>query len=182
MVFRLARTFGNPAAGSNPQRGFPAPGAGDQTTGYGTPRSQQFPWEPVRPTQGRRSWFRPSQGGQRGFPEPENAAQRRPAGSIPQGPAPNGLNDPVWTPYYSRGAAAYVQNYGKVLVNPIGAGIVAKYRPQASYGPAAQFINGVAFWTAQGTPTSVPTQGLNSPDELEAILGTINVQAAVRLA
>jgi hypothetical protein len=91
-----------------------------------------------------------------------------------------GQNVEVYTPYFSRGAAAYVQNYGKVLTNPIGAGVVARYRPQASYGGAAQYRNGAIYWTSQAIPTSVNLQGLTRPQDLAAVLGPINVQAALR--
>ena len=94
---------------------------------------------------------------------------------------------PIWggvyqkyTEYYDRGAAAYVPNFGKVLVNAIGAGIFAPYRTQPSYGPAAQYANGAIWWTSQVIPTSLNLAGLSSPDELDAILGDLQVQAVVR--
>ena len=85
-----------------------------------------------------------------------------------------------YTPYYSRGAAAYVPNFGKVLTNPIGAGVVACYRTLPSYGPAAQYFNGAIWWVTQQVPTSIHMQGLTDPAELEALLGLTNVQAVVR--
>jgi len=87
---------------------------------------------------------------------------------------------PVETPYYDRGAAAVVQNYGKVLENPIGAGIVALSRPQASYGGAAQYDYGALWWTSQAIPTSINLQGLTDPEALNEILGSVAVQAVVR--
>jgi len=107
--------------------------------------------------------------------------QMRPAGSMPNEPPIYGNSIPVYTPYYSRGAAAFVQNYGKVLTNPVGAGIVANYRPQASYGSAAEYHNGAIWWTNQTIPTSIGMNGLTSPQVLEALLGMVNVQAAVRV-
>jgi hypothetical protein len=84
------------------------------------------------------------------------------------------------TPYYSRGAPAYVPNFGYVLTNPIGAGVVARYRTQASYGPAAQYANGAIWWTSQVVPTSINLQGLTNPDELAQLLDSVTVQAVVR--
>lgn len=181
-MFKLARTFNDPSSGPNAQRGYPAPGAGEQTVGDWSPPQPQASWESARPTKGARSWFRPggATGGQQGFAPPEDGGQRRPPSSMPNRPPQYGGNIEVWTPYFSRGAAAYVQNYGKVLTNPIGAGVVAMHRPQASYGPAAQYANGAIWWTSQAIPTSVNLQGLTDPAALAAYLGPINVQAVIR--
>lgn len=184
MVFKLSNTFTQPTAPANAQRGFPAPGAGAQTTdpNVRSPDMTATPWVPNRPTKGVRTWFKPSsaQSEQRGFPAPQNAAQRRPAGSMPNVPPLSGMPTAVWTPYYDRGSAAWVQNFGKVLVNPIGAGIVALNRPQASYGMSSQYENGALWWTSQVIPTSINPQGLSDPQELAALLGSLNVQAVVR--
>jgi hypothetical protein len=83
----------------------------------------------------------------------------------------------VQTRDYSRGAAAFVPNFGTVFSNPIGAGVVAKYRPQASYGMAAQYAAEQLFWTAQAIPTNIPMQGLTDPAELKALLSTVDVTA-----
>lgn len=85
----------------------------------------------------------------------------------------------VYTPYYDRGAAAYAPNFGKVLSNPIGAGIYAPYRIQASNGQPAQYFNRALFWTSQVIPTSLHLGGLNDAASLKAILGTLNVEAVV---
>jgi hypothetical protein len=183
MVFQLSRTFKKPEEGANVQRGFPAPGAGAQTTGAYTPAPAGTKWSPERPIQGRQTWLAPDgeNGDQRGFPSPLSFFQRRPAGSMPAVPPVSGL--PSWAPTMrqSYGAEGVSPQYGKVLSNPIGAGVVARYRPQASYGSAAQYVNGVIWWTSQGVPTSVNLQGLTDPRVLEAVLGPINVQAAVRV-
>lgn len=184
MVFKLALSFKEPSQPQNAQRGFPAPGSGPQLTGQPSqPPSMPINQSPSRPTQGLRSWLFPSQPAseQRGFPDPGNYIQERPAGSMPNVAPIYGNRIPVWTPYYSRGAAAIVNNYGKVLTNPIGAGIVANYRPQASYGPAAEYHNGAIWWTNQAVPTSVGMQGLATPGVLASLLGMINVQAVVRV-
>jgi hypothetical protein len=86
----------------------------------------------------------------------------------------------VVTPYYDRGAAATVQNFGKLLFNPIGAGIVAQSRPYASYGGAAQYADGALWWTSQVVPTTINLQGLTDPEALNEILGSTLVQAVVR--
>lgn len=182
MVFQLSRTFGNPAAPSNAQRGFAAPGAGAQTTGPTQPYMGQVPYTPERPTKGIRSWLFPSnsKGGQRGFPSPEAPRQRRPPETMPNHPAVFGGVYQKYTPYFSRGAAAYVPNFGKVTENPIGAGIVALFRTRASYGGAAQYANGAIWWSNQVIPTSIDLQGLNSAEELASIISQLNVQGVVR--
>jgi hypothetical protein len=109
-----------------------------------------------------------------------NTAQHRPAGSMPNHPIVQALPWTTTTPYYDRGAAAVVQNFGKVLTNPIGAGIVALNRPQASYGRASEYHYGSLWWTSQNIPTSVDLTSLVSADDLSAALGPLNVQAAVR--
>jgi hypothetical protein len=101
---------------------------------------------------------------------------------MPNHPPVYGEAMEVWTPYYDRGAAAYVQNYGKLLTNPIGAGIAVQHRGAASYGAAGQYINGAIWWTSQAVPTSVGLQGLSSPEVLAALLGRMSVQAVVREA
>lgn len=182
-MFQLARTYKKPAQGSGPQRGFPSPGEGMQTTGPFDPAPEVVPWDSSRPTKGRPSLFQTRNSGQQaGQPAPTNAEQARPRGSMPNLVPQSGAPIPVWTPYYSRGAAAYVQNFGKVLANPIGAGVVANHRPQASYGPAAQYFDSTIWWTSQAIPTSVNLQGLTGPEVLAAVLGQVNVQGALRVA
>jgi hypothetical protein len=182
MVFKVAPTFHNPGQS---QSGFATPGAGAQTVGIHTPAPESISyqdWKPERDQQGFFSWIGDTLAAafQRGFPSPQDALQRRPVGSMPNHPTPDGLNHEVYTPYFSRGAAAYVQNYGKVFTNPIGAGVVAMYRPQASYGPAGQYENGAIWWTSQDIPTSINPSGLVDPQELAALLGSLQVQAVVR--
>ena len=99
---------------------------------------------------------------------------------MPNTPPAYGLPIFVETPYYDRGAAAFVPNFGKVLTNPIGAGVVALHRPQASYGPSAEYENGALWWVSQAVPTSIGLQGLTDPDTLAALLGQTSVQAVVR--
>lgn len=183
MVFQLARTFKKPDAGANPQRGFPAPGSGAQTTGDFVPPPRDAAWSAIRPTQGAPTYYDAAMptGQQQGYPPPLDRAQRRPPGSMPNEVVVSGMPIAVWTPYYDRGAAAWVQNFGKVLTNPIGAGVQVRHRPQASYGSSAAYYNGVAFWTSQAVPTSVNLTGLTDPNVLAAVLGPINVQAAVRV-
>lgn len=183
-MFKLALTNKNSTAPDNVQRGFSAPGSGQQTTGApwegGAPQPY-IPQVPLQPTKGRRSFFGVAVSGnaQRGFPSP-NELQQRPPGSMPNKPPVFGGAIEVYTPYYDRGAAAYVQNFGKLLVNPIGAGIPVNARPSASYGPSAQYINGSIWWTSQAVPTSIGLQGLQGPATLAALLGRMNVQAVVR--
>lgn len=183
MVFKLAQTFYDP---QDSQSGFAEPGAGAQTTGdpsYASMRQPLVEREPERPTKGLFSWLFPAnpRGAQSGQPEPLNALQHRPPGSMPNDPPIFGQVDYNWTPDYSRGAAAFVPITGKVLTNPIGAGIVAQQRPQASYGPSGQYVDHAIWWTSQSVPTSVGLQGLVSAEQLEALVGQMNVQAMVRV-
>lgn len=180
IVFKLATTFSNPASS---QSGMPPIGAGAQISGPASPQPEKTAWFSSRPVKGIRSWLSPSkpESMQRGYPSPENGGQRRPAGSMPNVPPLFGGVAYVETPYYSRGANAYVPNTGKVLTNPIGAGIVASYRPQASYGPAAQYADGAIWWSSQVIPTSIDLQGLTDPAALAAILDPLQIQAVVRV-
>lgn len=183
-MFRPVRTFSNPGSGSGVQRGFPMVGQGAQSASLGGLQPAPFNEPPSAHTKGRRSWFTPAAGSnaQRGFPSPGSGEQIRPNGSMPNVPPIYGQSLENMTPYYSRGAAAVVQNFGKVLENPIGAGIPVGYRSQASYGPSAQYINSSLWWTSQVVPTSINLQGLTDPAALNAILGSTLVQAVVRNA
>jgi len=181
-MFRLARTYTDPGLSANVQRGFPAPGDGAQLTGDQSQPTQKFTPKtaPKRPTKGVRSFLDIFT--QRGFAEPQNPAEHYPAGTMNNVLIPDGLNHEILTPYFDRGAAAFVQNYGKVTVNPIGAGVQVMDRPMASYGVSAEYHNGSIWWTPQNIPTSIPGQSLTNPEDLSAALGPINVQAAVRFA
>jgi hypothetical protein len=182
-MFKLARTFNDVDQGANSQRGFPAPGTGAQITGDPSqPRQSVTIPTPIRPTKGKRSFFNVVFGAnaQRGMPEAQNPAQAYPDGLMYNHIVTDGNPDVVITPYYSRGAAAAVQNFGKVTVNPIGAGIFAEFRPQASYGVSSEYHNGQIWWTPQNIPTSIPTQSLTSVEDLSAALGPVLSQAAIR--
>jgi len=179
VVFKVSRTFDQPSVS---QTGMPAPGAGAQTTGPASLPSVESVWQARRPTQGLFSWLFPSSpaSAQRGYDAPLSPSERRPAGSMPAAPPIWGGVYQHWTPYYDRGAAAYVPNFGKQLTNPIGAGIVARHMPQPSYGLAAQYANGALWWTSQVVPTSINLQGLTDPQELAAILDGTTIEAVVR--
>lgn len=182
-MFRLERTFYNPA---DSQSGFAEPGAGAQTTGepsYASAYQEPIDPTPERPTKGLFSWLFPAspRSLQAGQPEPYGALQMRPPGSMPNKAPIDGITDFNWTPEYSRGADAFVPQTGYVLTNPIGAGIVAMQRPQASYGPAGQYVDGDIFWTAQSIPTTVELSGLLGPEQVAALVGNMNVQAMVRV-
>lgn len=131
-----------------------------------------------------RSWFMPgscSAQRQRGFPVPQAMDQTRKAAGA-------GLiqvmmqSFPIFVrpPRNTLGAAGAVANFGQVGTNPIGAGVYVPHRPQASYGIAGQYIDHTIFWASQTIPTSIPISGLTDPAVLAALLGSVNVQAAVR--
>ena len=176
MVFALSRTQ------PNVQSGMAVPGSGGQTIGPGTAPTKTVSWTTQRWAKGVRTFFGVGTGANaaRGYPSPEAPAQRRPPGSMNPGPQPWGGVYQHYTPYYDRGAAAYVPNFGKVTENPIGAGIYAPYRPQASYGSAAQYANGALWWTSQAIPTSINPQSLTDPEQLADILSSLQIQAVVR--
>jgi hypothetical protein len=180
-MFKVASTFSDPVGS---QAGFPAPGSGAQYTGAlpGVANPPVVEGPPARPTKGFRSWADPAtpESEQRGFPSPLSWFQRRPKGSMPNKPPVFGGVDYNVTPDMDRGASAYVPITGKVLTNPIGAGVYAAHRPQASYGPAGQYADGAIWWTSQAIPTSVNLAGLASPEELATILDGIQIQAVVR--
>lgn len=140
-------------------------------------------FQPAAPPVGRPTWGDATSfaAGQRGFPTPLAPAQRRlPGERTPQGVFPDGLPREHVSREFSRGAAAVVQDFGKVLYNPIGSGVYARSRPKAYYGKPAKYEAGAIWWTAQSTPTSVRLTGLQDAQALAAILGPNYVQAAVR--
>jgi len=178
-MFKVARTFDDPELS---QSGFPTPGSGEQQTGPAVAQPRPDLGPPVRPTKGFRSWFNTlmNGGAQRGFPQPDAEDQQRPPGSMPNRVPVFGNVAYNLTPDMDRGASAFVPITGKVLYNPIGAGIPVSHRPQASYGPAAQYADGAIWWSTQQIPTSVNLQGLASPQELAALLNNVEIQAVVR--
>lgn len=134
---------------------------------------------------GTRSWGNPTAptDAQRGGPSPGNAAQARPAGSMPNAFFRDFFGGPpleIETPYFSRGAAAYVPQFGVVPTNPIGAGIFAPFRPRPYYAAPGTYEADQLFWLSQAIPTTVRLQGLSNADALAAVLGPTYVKAAVR--
>src|SRR5690348_9199441 len=114
-----------------------------------------------------RAFFLPAQSAaqrQRGFPSPLNAQESRAAyGCYFRNVPPFGGRIMVQPRRNDMGAAGFVNNFGQVFVNPIGAGVVALNRPQASYGKAGEYINHTIFWSQQTIPTTIPLGPLVSP-------------------
>lgn len=134
---------------------------------------------------GSRTWGNPAapSDAQRGQPTPAGNGQRRAAGSMPNEFFRNFFGGPpleIETPYYSRGAAAYVPQFGVVPTNPIGAGIYAPYRPKPYYAAPGVYEHDAVWWLSQSIPTTVRLQGLTDADALAAVLGPVYVKAAVR--
>lgn len=185
-MWKVERTWSKPSNEEGSNRGFPAVGAGAQRPGkHPSPAALARGYVPPgveRPTKGVRSAYDASgqQGSQAGFPVPGAPGQGR-EGWVQCGFYPDGRPHYVRGPDFSKGTARDVPNYGKVLVNPIGAGVVALHRPRASYGQAAQYYAGTIWWTPQAIPTSIGQQGLTNPEALAAVLGPLYVQAAVRV-
>ena len=125
-----------------------------------------------------RSWFKPAGNpAQSGRPNPADAPRVPPWSRM----QPNNVvrHTPIMVPDF--GASAWTSIFGRLSTNPIGAGIVATARPQASYGPPGTYQNGIIIWHAQKTPTSVALNPLITQANLAAILGQINAAAAVRM-
>ena len=180
MVFKLSNTYQNPLQDAGLQRGFPAPGSGAQDTGAPSATDEGdagAKWYPLAWVKGIAAWLKPQlpAGEQRGFPVPLAPLQSRPPGSMPNVPPIFGGHRDTVTPFYDRGAAAVVPYFGRVLTNPIGAGRVALSRPQASYGGSPQYDNGAIWWVSQAIPTSLSLSGLTSAEELNALLGNMQV-------
>jgi hypothetical protein len=173
-MFKLATTFENP---STTRSGMAVPGAGAQRVGNGTPRDVDIPWETMNVTPGTDT-FQLSDN-TRGFPAPEAPDQRKNPADLNYVPQASGEPEYKYYPYFSRGANAYAPQFGQVLSNPIGAGIVANHRPQAFYGGAGTYEHGSIWWTSQAIPTTINLQGLADSKALEAQLGEIYVEAVL---
>lgn len=133
----------------------------------------------------KRRWFSPgscSSQRQRGFPMPLGQDETREASGRPLRPT-MAQSFPIFVhPARSdMGARGVVSLFGQTFVNPIGAGVYAPNRPQASYGIAGQYVDHTIFWAQQTIPTTIPMGPLTSPAELAALLGIVNVQAALRV-
>lgn len=128
-----------------------------------------------------RRW-QPAEGAaaQRGTPDAAYGA-RTPAWQPTRPDGSTRWSDGVAAANLGLGAAALAPQFGHVPVNPIGAGLPATARPQASYGSAGRYVAGTVFWAAQTVPTSVPLGPLVSAQTLAALLGRMNVRAAVRV-
>ena len=134
----------------------------------------------------KRSWFRPAspQSLSRGMPTPMAQTQTRRAAGDPRfdvPPAPDAGYHVAHNRRSSMGMAGVAPQYGKVFYDPIGNGVVATHRPQSSYGMSGQYMNHAIWWSQQTIPTTIPLGPLTSASELEALLGTVNVQAVVNV-
>lgn len=100
----------------------------------------------------------------RGAPTPLEWWQRRPAPRVSAHPQP--------LPYffhsrpYSRGADAYAPQFGRLFINPIGAGVCSTARMPTISGPGARYQAGFIFFRVQSIPTSVQ---LNTTVPIETI-------------
>jgi hypothetical protein len=165
------------------QSGAPNPAA--TQTGPGSPRWRDqgyTAWSPARET---------SPWSARGFPDPaEPEALQRGFGTpeaipVPDPGPPSGPYGKaifVQTPYYDGGALMFAPKFGKILENPIGAGIQVPFRSYSSYYPSGQYDAGVIFWASEYIPTSIPSSALMTPDELEAILGNLEIYKSIQVA
>ncbi len=113
-----------------------------------------------------------------GFPEPlsDGQARRPPFGHL----IPFGTQQLRLTPRNDWGADAYAYTGGKTTVNPIGAGIVARYRVPTLSGP----VRGVQLGTAVLFNNQMQNQGIQpgqlplySPREIAALLGPTVAQS-----
>jgi hypothetical protein len=94
----------------------------------------------------------------------------------PQTPMPIPIY--VQGPVYDRGADAFAPQFGKLLQNPIGAGIHASYKLPVIAGPGARYQFGAIWFGVQSIPTSVQINPTVPIETINALLATSHVSAA----
>jgi hypothetical protein len=109
----------------------------------------------------------------RGQPVPLAFWQHRPQlgpQTVPQG-------TPLWLQSrpYDRGAEAFAPHFGKLNINPIGAGIYAPYRIPTIAGPGARYQFGAIWFDVQSVPTSMQMNPTVPIETVEALLATAHV-------
>lgn len=169
--------FGGPA-----QRGQPqalAPYQRTATLGALPPYSFNAPGEWPRNVRRRtpvRFWFGSHTSQQRGEPAPLGPADLRPPENFQFFGMPGGIPAYRYTRRYDRGAAAFSFNEGKILSNPIGAGIVPMYRQHVHptyIGEVLPYGYGI-YWRSQAIAAgqSGPTlSNLLTPRDIYALMG-----------
>ena len=175
-VFRLSNTWNNPASPQSLQRGGPAPGQGNQTTGQWTGRTPPSPAPELQPV-GTDSYLQITPASaQRGFDDPMSYLQYTTRNEQPV-PQPFPVLYPTWWP--DRGAAGVAPDFGQVTSNPVGAGVqVSAPFDVHARGPAGQYFTDTIFWTNQVIPTSTHMQGLATPEEINALVSGLVVYGA----
>ena len=176
-MFRVSNTYNNPSDVQNAQRGFPAPGAGAQTTGQWTGKERPGPAPELQPV-GADSWEGiTSADAQRGMGPALDAVQFTTRNEQPI-PQPFPVLYDTWWP--DRGAAGVAPDFGQVVTNPIGAGVqVSAPFDVHARGPAGQYFTDTIFWTSQVIPTSVHLDGLLTPEQVAALVDPLQVYGAV---
>jgi hypothetical protein len=89
----------------------------------------------------------------RGQPAPLSWWQRRKIAGPATVPQPNPIY--VTSPQFSRGADAHAPRFGKLNINPIGAGVYAPYRLPTIAGPGARYVFGAIWFDVQAISTSL---------------------------
>lgn len=146
---------------------------------FGVPNAQITGQVPVKTGWGwkpaKRTWFQPTSSAsmQRGTGPALSSAQKYDPPLV-RTPPFGGHSDTV-PRRNSMGADGIAPTFGRVMTNPIGAGIFAPWRPRPWYGPSGQYVNGAIWWTAQEISTSVELQGLYDADVIDALLAASSV-------
>jgi hypothetical protein len=76
---------------------------------------------------------------------------------------------------YSRGADAHAPQFGKVIYNPIGAGVVAPYRLPSIAGPGARYMFSAIWFDVQTIPTSMQINPSVPIETVNALIATSSV-------
>jgi hypothetical protein len=100
----------------------------------------------------------------------------------PRGPEtrPKGTPTYVHSRAYDRGGAAYAPQFGRLPINPIGAGVYAPYRIPTIAGPGARYVAGTIFFDVQSIPTSMPISPAVPIETVNALLATSRATGAYR--
>jgi len=175
-MWKVSNTWKKAATPTNQQRGFPAPGSGQQTTGKARLTPEEAMNAALIAYSGEDTYDNPDTpvNAQRGFPAPESRSQAYRPGQVTR-PTPNGVTTYRETRNFSRGAQAFAPTTPIVLNTP-NPGQIVLHRPNVlSKVPLGQYINNTIFWSNQIIPTTVKLSGLQTEKAVEALLSDFEV-------
>ncbi len=183
-MFNIVNTFKKPAAPQNAQRGFPAPGEGEQQTNPARKAPDDVAWYTAIGMEGTDTWdnARVTYGNpqfpvdaQRGQPVANSPAIARPPGSVRNGRM-DGTTRYRETPNFSRGMQRFAVNT-PILIQDANPGDWVPHKPRVvpNY-PLGQYINNTIFFANQVIPTTIPLSGLQTQKSVAALLSTFEVE------